>query len=141
MLISPALRTLFGRLPRGAGDAAPPVVVDPGRLSPTRLFIRDSISRRLSALPGVGDMSCSRAWLACAPRSFRPRTHLTRAAHALAPHGRLAGPELSLPLQLGELRFFGEDFIAALLHSVVCSGPSPATNLGKYGFARGQYQC
>lgn len=73
LLISPALRTLFGRLPRGAGDAAPPVVVDPGRLSPTRLLIRDSISRRLSALPGEGDTSSpgllmlwrpANAWLA-----------------------------------------------------------------------------
>ena len=58
LLSSPALSTLFGRLPRGAGDAAPPVVVDPGRLSPTRLLISDSISRRLSARPGVGDISC-----------------------------------------------------------------------------------
>lgn len=58
LLSSPALRTLFGRLPRCAGDAAPPVVVDPGRLSPTRLLIRDSISRRLSARPGVGAISC-----------------------------------------------------------------------------------
>lgn len=53
LLNSPALRTLLGRLRRGPGDAAPPNV-EPGRLSPTRLFMRDSISRRLSALPGVG---------------------------------------------------------------------------------------
>lgn len=58
LLSSPALKTLFGRLPRCAGDAAPPVVVEPGRLSPTRLLIRDSISRRLSARPGTGAMSC-----------------------------------------------------------------------------------
>lgn len=57
LLVSPALRTLFGRLPRCAGDAAPPVVTDPGRLSPTRLFIRDSISRRLSARAGAGEIN------------------------------------------------------------------------------------
>src|SRR3569833_3698575 len=60
LLSSPALRTLLGRLPRWAGDAAPPVVVEPGRLSPTRLLISDSISRRLSALPGVGETRCDR---------------------------------------------------------------------------------
>jgi hypothetical protein len=53
-LSSVVLRTLFGRLPRGAGDDAP---VDTGLLSPTRLLIRDSISFRLSPRPGVGDMS------------------------------------------------------------------------------------
>jgi phenylpyruvate tautomerase PptA (4-oxalocrotonate tautomerase family) len=57
LLSSPALRTLFGRLPRGAGDAAPPVEVETGRLSPTKLLIIDSISRCLSALLGIGDMS------------------------------------------------------------------------------------
>lgn len=58
LLSSPALRTLFGLLARGPpGDAAPPVVVEPGRLSPTRLLMRDSISRRLSALLGVGDIN------------------------------------------------------------------------------------
>ena len=56
LLISPALRTLLGLLPRGPGDAAPPVVVEPGRLSPTRLLMRVSMSRRLSARPGVGDI-------------------------------------------------------------------------------------
>lgn len=58
LLVSPALRTLFGRLPRCAGDAAPPVVTEPGRLSPTRLLIRDSISRRLSARAGAGEINC-----------------------------------------------------------------------------------
>lgn len=58
LLVSPALRTLFGRLPRCAGDAAPPVVTDPGRLSPTRLLIKDSISRRLSARAGAGEINC-----------------------------------------------------------------------------------
>lgn len=56
VLNSPALRTLFGRLPLRAGDAAPPFV-DPGRLSPTKLLIKVSISRRFSARPGMGDTS------------------------------------------------------------------------------------
>src|SRR5688572_9182520 len=60
LLISPALRTLFGRLPRGAGEPGPPVTAEPGLLSPTRLLMRVSISRRLSALPGVGDINCGR---------------------------------------------------------------------------------
>jgi hypothetical protein len=58
LLSSPALRTLFGLLPLKAGEPAPPGPVDPGRLSPTKLDIRLSSSLRLSARPGVGEMSC-----------------------------------------------------------------------------------
>ena len=53
VLTSPALSTLFGLLPRLAGDAAPAVDVETG-LSPTRLLIKSSIERR-SSRPGVGD--------------------------------------------------------------------------------------
>lgn len=56
LLSSPALNTLFGRLPL-AGDPAPPGPVDEGLLSPTKLEIRLSSSLRLSARPGVGDAS------------------------------------------------------------------------------------
>lgn len=53
ILVSPALITLLGRLPWRRGEFAP-VETDTGLLSPTKLWIRVSISRRLSALPGVG---------------------------------------------------------------------------------------
>lgn len=56
LLSSPPLSTLLGRLLRCAGEPAPGD--DPGRLSPTRLSIRDSISRRLSARPPGGVASC-----------------------------------------------------------------------------------
>jgi hypothetical protein len=55
LLNSPALRTLFGLLPKRPGELAP-VETDTGLLSRTRLSMRDSISRRLSARPGVGDI-------------------------------------------------------------------------------------
>lgn len=71
LLISPALRTLLGRLPRRAGEAAPPVVVDPGLLSLVRLARRCSISRRLSALPGVGDINCREAGVSINPDAKR----------------------------------------------------------------------
>lgn len=57
LLNAPALRTLFGLLPLCAGDPAPPGPVEPGLLSPTKLDIRLSSSRRLSDLPGVGDIN------------------------------------------------------------------------------------
>lgn len=56
LLSSPALRTLFGLLPKRPGEFAP-VETDTGRLSRTRLSIRVSISRR-SMRPGVGARIC-----------------------------------------------------------------------------------
>lgn len=117
LLVSPALRTLFGRLPRCAGDAAPPVVTDPGRLSPTRLLIRDSISRRLSARAGAGEINCVDG------QQGRPGVGTPgwgapdiAAAETLATWSILGGAKLSLALELCELRLLRENLVPALLH-------------------------
>ncbi len=62
MLSSPALRTLFGRLPFPAGEPAPPGPVEPGLLLSPATRIEDmylSSSSRFSARLGVGAISYS----------------------------------------------------------------------------------
>ena len=59
LLSSPALKTLFGRLPLPAGEPAPPGPVEPGLLflSPNICPMYSSKSLRLSARPGIGAIS------------------------------------------------------------------------------------
>lgn len=122
-----ALRTLLGLLPRGAGDAAPPVVVvEPGLLSPTKLLMRCSMSRRVSARPGDGDINCAgRQVNKRGPNALTAQgTNVAGAAYARAACGGLVGPKLSLPLKLCELCLLREDLISTLLHSDCPTVPS-----------------
>jgi hypothetical protein len=149
LLVSPALRTLFGRLPRCAGDAAPPVVTDPGRLSPTRLLIRDSISRRLSARAGAGEINCvagqrGRPWVRTVLWGRIPDI---AAAKTWAAWSILSGAKLSLALQLCELGLLRENLVPTLLHcGCVAAVQQPISrNLGiinrKGVFREALYDC
>ena len=97
-------------------------MVDPGRLSPTRLLINVSISWRLSGRPGVGETSynCQRdadmMQLAGKPYLSRTLTQATRP--------NLVGAELSLPLKLCKLSLLRENLISTLLHFAESIYPS-----------------
>ena len=81
LLNSPALKTLFGRLPLVAGEPAPPGPVEPGLLLSPATRIEDiylSSSSRFSARFGVGAMSYDGQLLFMVsrmqPTSFEPPT-------------------------------------------------------------------
>lgn len=104
----------MGRLPLSIGDAAPPVEIDPGRLSPTRLLINDSISRRLSALPGVGDINCAESQLGQEAHLRQGKSDITTTYTGTT--ATLTLTKLPLALEFGKLRLFGENLVPSLLH-------------------------